>query len=173
MPVEKQQGGGGGGADPAERLSWVPVGEESGPGGPGHSGRPEDDKQCSGGDAGIPAEDRMLRYYEERGLLTPERAPSGYRHYRETDVERATLVSSLIRSGLPTKLIIPLLRDDQPGPTAGVESTAGDDGLTALFAAELARLESRIACMSLSRDTVRRHLRHLGTEQVTGPSETA
>ena len=108
---------------------------------------------------GIPV--RMLRYYEEKGLLAPERAPSGYRHYQETDVDRATLVSSLIRSGLPTTLIIPLLRDQQR-PVDQRRAGDADDGdgeLAALFAAELARLNSRIACLSLSRDAVRRHLR--------------
>lgn len=97
---------------------------------------------------------RMLRYYEERGLLSPQRAANGYRKYTGDDVTRAGLVSSLIRSGLPTKLIIPLLQeaapDQVPGPT--------DDALPELLAAELARLNSRIACMSLSRDTIRAYL---------------
>ncbi|MGK5685583.1 MerR family transcriptional regulator [Actinoplanes sp. URMC 104] len=94
---------------------------------------------------------RMLRYYEERGLLTPQRTPSGYRSYEETHVEQAALISSLIRSGLPTRLIIPLLRRDHPGP-------ADDGELAGLFAAELERLNSRIECMTLSRDAVRKHL---------------
>jgi DNA-binding transcriptional MerR regulator len=100
---------------------------------------------------GIPV--RMLRYYEERGLPAPARTPSGYRVYEEGDVARATLVSSLIRSGLPTKLIIPMLRDD-----------AGDGALTALLTAELARLDSRIECMTVSRDAVRHHLRRRTAE---------
>lgn len=29
---------------------------------------------------------RLLRYYEEQGLLTPDRLPSGYRVYADTDV---------------------------------------------------------------------------------------
>ena len=108
--------------------------------------------------SGIPI--RMLRYYEERGLLTPERAPSGYRQYEEADVARATLVSSLIRSGLPTKLIVPLLQGREPdGDRCALE---GSDELVPLFAAELARLDSRIECMTMSRDAVRRHLRHFG-----------
>ncbi|GHJ12809.1 MULTISPECIES: MerR family transcriptional regulator [unclassified Micromonospora] len=105
---------------------------------------------------GIPV--RMLRYYEERGLLTPARAPSGYRRYAEADVDRATLVSSLIRSGLPTRLILPLLRDPY-GPVAGGGPGDEEGEMVALFTAELARLDDRIACMSLSRDAVRRHLR--------------
>ena len=31
---------------------------------------------------------RMLRYYEEQGLLSPKRTESGYRIYDETDVLR-------------------------------------------------------------------------------------
>jgi DNA-binding transcriptional MerR regulator len=98
--------------------------------------------------SGIPV--RMLRYYEEKGLLAPVRAPNGYREYAESDVDRAGMVRSLIRSGLPTKLIIPLL---QQGDT--------DADLASLLAAEEARLDARITCMTLSRDTIRAHLRRL------------
>lgn len=96
---------------------------------------------------------RMLRYYEERGLLTPHRATNGYRDYAEEDVTRASLVGSLIRSGLPTKLIIPLL-----GGGGGVH---GDGDLAELLASESARLQSRIDCMSLSRDAIEAHLQLL------------
>ena len=110
---------------------------------------------------------RMLRYYEERGLLTPQRAPSGYRHYQEADVEQATLVSSLVRSGLPTRLILPLLRDKQLNPVDGDETDDGDDDLVALFAAEFARLDSQVKCLSLSRNAVQQHLRRLRATRVS------
>ncbi|MER7439826.1 MerR family transcriptional regulator [Micromonospora avicenniae] len=110
---------------------------------------------------------RMLRYYEERGLLTPQRAPSGYRHYQEADVEQATLVSSLVRSGLPTRLILPLLRDKQLSPVAGDGTDDGDDDLVALFAAEFARLDSQVKCLSLSRNAVQQHLRRLRATRVS------
>lgn len=93
---------------------------------------------------------RMLRYYEERGFLAPRRATNGYRDYAEEDVARAALVSSLIRSGLPTKLIIPLLGRDA--------ADRGEEDLAELFASESARLRSRIDCLSLSRDTIEEHL---------------
>ncbi|HEY9328460.1 MAG TPA: MerR family transcriptional regulator [Streptomyces sp.] len=109
---------------------------------------------------------RMLRYYEERGLLTPQRAPSGYRHYQEADVEQATLVSSLVRSGLPTRLILPLLRDKQLNPMDGDETDDGDDDLVALFAAEFARLDSQVKCLSFSRNAVQQHLRRLRATRV-------
>jgi len=103
---------------------------------------------------GIPV--RMLRYYEERGLLTPRRMPSGYRDYDDTHVRQASLIGSLIRSGLPTRLIVPLLSQ---------ERVEGEEELIALFSAELDRLNSRIECMTLSRDAVRRRLDQL-TEAV-------
>jgi DNA-binding transcriptional MerR regulator len=104
---------------------------------------------------------RMLRYYEERGLLTPQRAPSGYRHYQEADVEQAALVSSLVRSGLPTRLILPLLADRQPNRVDGDDTADGDDDLIALFAAEFARLDSQVKCLTFSRNAVQQHLRRL------------
>ncbi|MEV7328166.1 MerR family transcriptional regulator [Micromonospora sp. NPDC093244] len=110
---------------------------------------------------------RMLRYYEERGLLAPQRTPSGYRHYQESDIDRATLVSSLVRSGLPTRLILPLIRDKQPDPMHGDEPDDGDDDLIALFAAEFARLDSQVKCMSLSRNAVQQHLRRLRAARVS------
>ena len=51
---------------------------------------------------GIPT--RMLRYYEEQGLLTSERSANGYRSYDETDVERATRARGLVQAGLTTRL---------------------------------------------------------------------
>ncbi|WP_327173175.1 MerR family transcriptional regulator [Streptomyces sp. NBC_01336] len=112
---------------------------------------------------------RMLRYYEERGLLRPERAPSGYRHYQEADVEQATLVSSLVRSGLPTRLILPLLQKNQVG---GDEADDGDD-LVALFDAEFARLDSQVKCLSFSRKAVQQHLRRLRTNRVNQKATVA
>ncbi|MEU9201038.1 MerR family transcriptional regulator [Streptomyces sp. NPDC048332] len=112
---------------------------------------------------------RMLRYYEERGLLRPERAPSGYRHYQEADVEQATLVSSLVRSGLPTRLILPLLRENQ---VDGDEAGDGDD-LIALFDAEFARLDSQVKCLSFSRNAVQQHLRRLRTNRADQESTLA
>ena len=103
--------------------------------------------------SGVPV--RMLRYYEEKGLLSPGRAPNGYRTYGERDVARAGLVTSMIRSGLPTKLIVPLLREE-----GDAHEVAHD--VVALLRAEAVRLDGRIACMSLSRRTVQEYLDRLG-----------
>ncbi|MGW0854612.1 MerR family transcriptional regulator [Streptomyces sp. NPDC002690] len=60
--------------------------------------------------------ERLLRYYEQQGLLAPDRLPSGYRIYGETDVETVRRIRSLLAAGLPTSLIaevLPCVRADE------------------------------------------------------------
>ncbi|MEU6094330.1 MerR family transcriptional regulator [Streptomyces sp. NPDC047079] len=53
--------------------------------------------------------ERLLRYYEEQGLLTPERLPSGYRVYCEKDVDTVRRVRMLLTAGLTTDTIAKVL----------------------------------------------------------------
>lgn len=47
-----------------------------------------------------------IRFYEEKGLITPQRTPAGYRQFRESDVERLRFVLALQRDHyLPLKVI--------------------------------------------------------------------
>jgi DNA-binding transcriptional MerR regulator len=52
---------------------------------------------------------RLLRYYEEQGLLTPTRRNSRYREYAEEDVLRVAHIRNLLAAGLPTRRIADLL----------------------------------------------------------------
>ncbi|OPG12260.1 MerR family transcriptional regulator [Microbispora sp. GKU 823] len=52
---------------------------------------------------------RLLRYYEEQGLLTPSRLANGYREYAETDVVAVRHIRMLLAAGLPTAVIARLL----------------------------------------------------------------
>lgn len=52
---------------------------------------------------------RSLRYYEAQGLLTPERAPSGYRDYAESDIALVRRVRTLLAAGLSTAQIAQIL----------------------------------------------------------------
>ncbi|TDC13537.1 MerR family transcriptional regulator [Streptomyces sp. 8K308] len=59
--------------------------------------------------------ERLLRYYEEQHLLQPERRPSGYREYRETDVDTVRRIRGLLAAGLSTATIatiLPCLREE-------------------------------------------------------------
>ena len=52
---------------------------------------------------------RMLRYYEEAGLLSPKRTVSGYRQFEIEDIERVKLIHKLNNAGLTLKVIRKIL----------------------------------------------------------------
>ncbi|MEU6428355.1 MerR family transcriptional regulator [Microbispora sp. NPDC046973] len=52
---------------------------------------------------------RSLRYYEEQGLLTSTRSPSGQRHYTDDEVERVRLIQCLYAAGLSSRTIVEVL----------------------------------------------------------------
>jgi DNA-binding transcriptional MerR regulator len=53
--------------------------------------------------------ERLLRYYEEQGLLRPERLPSGYRVYTEAHVDAVRRIRTLLAAGLGTSTIATVL----------------------------------------------------------------
>jgi DNA-binding transcriptional MerR regulator len=52
---------------------------------------------------------RLLRYYEEQGLLSPQRTAAGYREYAEADLDVVHHVRTLLAAGLSTATIADLL----------------------------------------------------------------
>jgi DNA-binding transcriptional MerR regulator len=52
---------------------------------------------------------RLLRYYEEQGLLQPVRLANGYREYADSDVVAVSHIRSLLAAGLPTAVITQVL----------------------------------------------------------------
>ncbi|GAB3657158.1 MerR family transcriptional regulator [Glycomyces tarimensis] len=52
---------------------------------------------------------RALRYYEEQGLLEPERSPSGQRLYPESAVEKVAFFQDMYAAGLSSRRIAELL----------------------------------------------------------------
>ncbi|GGT77769.1 MerR family transcriptional regulator [Streptomyces atratus] len=59
---------------------------------------------------------RLLRYYEEQGLIEPDRMPNGYREYDEHLVDRVHQIRGLLDVGLPTRVIrqiLPCLNEPQ------------------------------------------------------------
>ena len=58
---------------------------------------------------------RTLRYYEEQGLLDPERLPNGYRRYTDDDVETVRRIRFLLAAGINTDMareVLPCMLDD-------------------------------------------------------------
>jgi DNA-binding transcriptional MerR regulator len=98
---------------------------------------------------------RLIRYYEQQGLLAADRADNGYRSYDDGHVERITRIAGLVQSGIPTRLVKVLL--DAEDAAARDEPTCPAE-VAEQLAAELGPLESRIACLTRSRDTIRGYL---------------
>ncbi|WP_101253931.1 MerR family transcriptional regulator [Streptomyces barkulensis] len=99
---------------------------------------------------------RMLRYYEEQGLLVPDRSPNGYREYCERSVDRVLQIRGLLDSGLPTRVIkqiLPCLKQPRSIHVAG----ATPETITTLER-ERERMTQRIECLIRSRDAVSDYL---------------
>ncbi|WP_327092735.1 MerR family transcriptional regulator [Nonomuraea sp. NBC_01738] len=105
---------------------------------------------------GVPT--RMLRYYEEQGLLCAERDANGYRRYDQGAVHRVTQIRGLLDSGLTTEIIAKLLPYlDGPGQIH-LHPQCLTPELAAMLRAEAARLGARIDCLSRNRDALLAYL---------------
>ncbi len=84
---------------------------------------------------------RTLHYYEERGLLTPERTAAGHRIYATADMVRLQQIVSLKQLGFPLEAIAAMLDDPDYAlePVLHQQLTAIDQQL-----AETTRLKQRL-----------------------------
>ncbi|MEM5339176.1 MerR family transcriptional regulator [Paraburkholderia azotifigens] len=103
---------------------------------------------------------RMIRYYEEQGLLSPARSDSNYRHYSNDDVCRLARIRILQEAGLTLKVIhslLPCMTDDPLlfEPCALVIDTLLE---------EKQKLEDRIKVLSESHAILNSHLNGLRSE---------
>jgi DNA-binding transcriptional MerR regulator len=94
---------------------------------------------------------RALRYYEEQGLLVPERSPSGQRHYPDEAIAKVGFFQDMYAAGLSSKNIAELLpcvetghSDAQQRQMLQAQRDRIDDRITQLQAA-LRRLDGVIA----------------------------
>lgn len=98
---------------------------------------------------------RLIRYYEQQGLLSADRADNGYRTYTDAHVERVRRIAGLVQAGIPTRLVKVLIEAEDAA--ARDEPTCPRE-VAEQLAAELGPIEDRIACLTLSRDTIRDYL---------------
>ncbi|MER6917256.1 MerR family transcriptional regulator [Streptomyces sp. NPDC000594] len=121
---------------------------------------------------------RLLRYYEERGLIVADRSANGYREYDERYVDRVRQIRGLLEAGLPTRVIrrvLPCL--DSPGTIHFPNPTPE---LLATLEQERDRMTERIAVLVRNRDAiaayvdaVRREDRASAARSVPGPAGSA
>lgn len=103
---------------------------------------------------GVPR--RMLRYYEEQGLIQPTREANGYRDYGEYLVERVIKIRGLIESGIPSRIaveILPCLDREHEIVARVIEPELRD-----LLVAERDRMTQKIAFLTSNRDALARYI---------------
>lgn len=99
---------------------------------------------------------RMLRYYEEQGLIVPEREANGYRDYDDYLVDRVTKIRGLVDSGVPTRIIADILPClNQSGEIIVREP---DPTLHATLVAQRDVMVERIAFLEQNRDALTRYI---------------
>ncbi|WP_189296938.1 MerR family transcriptional regulator [Streptomyces albospinus] len=99
---------------------------------------------------------RLLRYYEEQGLLLAARTPNGYRDYDERYVDRVLQIRGLLDAGLPTRIIkqiLPCL--DKPRNIYFPDATPE---MIATLQHERDRMTGRISCLTRNRDAIADYL---------------
>jgi DNA-binding transcriptional MerR regulator len=104
---------------------------------------------------------RSVRYYEEQGLLTSVRSPSGQRLYGDAEVERVRFVQRLYAAGLSSRTIAELL------PCVDSPSRENSDAAMERMMQERARLSQHIDDLLQTRDTLDR-LMAIANEYRTG-----
>jgi DNA-binding transcriptional MerR regulator len=99
---------------------------------------------------------RLLRYYEEQGLISSQRSENGYRSYSDATIDRVQQVRGLLDAGLPTRIIkqiLPCL--DGPGAILVEDATPE---MIATLELERDRMTARIDCLARNRDAVAEYL---------------
>jgi DNA-binding transcriptional MerR regulator len=99
---------------------------------------------------------RTLRYYEEQGLVHPERQANGYRSYPESAVLRVEQVRDLLAAGLSSRVVrvvVPCFEGSGPQLRPQV-----DEELAGNLAREVEQMNVRIDALTRNRDAVSRFL---------------
>ncbi|MFF4417706.1 MerR family transcriptional regulator [Streptosporangium sp. NPDC001559] len=99
---------------------------------------------------------RLLRYYEEQGLILPDRCANGYRAYDERLVDRVMQIRGLLDAGLPTRIIkqiLPCL--DRPRI---IHFTDATPEMIATLEHERDRMTERIQSLTRNRDAIADYL---------------
>jgi DNA-binding transcriptional MerR regulator len=99
---------------------------------------------------------RLLRYYEEQGLIVAGRSANGYREYDESCVDRVVQVRGLLDAGLPTRIIkqiLPCL--DKPRAIYFPDATPE---MIATLEHERDRMTARVQCLTRNRDAIADYL---------------
>ena len=96
----------------------------------------------------------QLRYYEDQGLLSPDRTAGGYRRYGEADLVTVRQIRHLLDAGLSTEDIGYLL----PCATGEAPELVGCPELLTALRARLDRVDDQIDTLTRSRAALVRYI---------------
>lgn len=108
--------------------------------------------------------ERMLRYYEQEGLLQPVRTNAGYRDYGNTEVQAAKHISTLSNAGLTLatiRILLPCIAHDQPRFEPCNE-------VRAILRQEVGKLDEKLRALGESRQVIAGFLRSVDADGVSG-----
>jgi DNA-binding transcriptional MerR regulator len=111
---------------------------------------------------------RMLRYYEEQGLLEPRRTTSGYRIYDEADVDRVARIRCMLSAAMPSGIVGQALRFLLDERATIPDEPAERDRLLATLRGELDALTQKIEDLRRSRELLATIVADI-TGEVVGP----
>ncbi|WP_309105000.1 MerR family transcriptional regulator [Microbacterium sp.] len=118
---------------------------------------------------GVPS--RMLRYYEEQGLIAPRRLDNGYREYDDYLVDRVGKIRGLIDAGIPTRIVTNILPCLGQPQTIIVENA--DPALYDLLETERDRMSEKIDFLAHNRDALTSYLEALRLAGIQSPQSKA
>ncbi|MFJ8725216.1 MerR family transcriptional regulator [Streptomyces sp. NPDC004532] len=117
---------------------------------------------------------RLLRYYEEVGILHPFRSGNGYRTYGEPAIDRVLQIRELLEAGLTTEMIrevLPCLDAAKEGTEA--ESCPVDDKDLDGLRRQLISIERRIEVLQRNQRAIKSYIHAWEKAGVASPSATA
>ncbi|HXH36522.1 MAG TPA: MerR family transcriptional regulator [Plantibacter sp.] len=107
---------------------------------------------------------RLLRYYEEQGLLRPTRGPNGYREYGDHLVAKVQRIRELLAVGMTSSLILAILPCFEDDDTI-YQVTPSPEVLERLLE-HRARLDAKVSCLQSSRDAIDTYLGRVGVGSI-------
>jgi DNA-binding transcriptional MerR regulator len=99
---------------------------------------------------------RMLRYYEDQGLITARRLDNRFREYDDYLVDRVHKIRGLLDSGIPTRIIaniLPCLHQEE------IVVENADPQLRAMLVEQRDKMTERIGILEQNRDALTRYIR--------------
>lgn len=103
---------------------------------------------------------RLLRYYEEQGLLRPERAYNGYREYGEHLVLTVQRIRGLLSTGMPISLISEILPCFNADET--IYQVVNRPDIIERLLQHRKRLDAKVTGLQASRDAIDEYVMRVG-----------